>query len=93
VRGENLRLYAQPHHQIRSGRTRGSTGPFPGVSRRATKAGLSQEELGFRTELDRTYVSGIERGMRNPTLWAIARLAKGLNTRPSEIFLQAEKSF
>lgn len=27
--------------------------------------GLSQEELGLRAELDRTYISGIERGTRN----------------------------
>ena len=36
--------------------------------------GLSQEELAFRAELHRTYVSGIERGIRNPTALIIQRL-------------------
>ena len=34
---------------------------------------LSQEELGFEAGLDRTYVSGIERGVRNPTVVTIRR--------------------
>ena len=29
--------------------------------------GWSQEELAFRSDVDRTYVSGVERGVRNPT--------------------------
>jgi transcriptional regulator with XRE-family HTH domain len=40
--------------------------------------GISQEELGYRSGLDRTYVGGIERGERNPTLWSMLRLAGGL---------------
>ena len=31
-----------------------------------TRTGLTQEQLGYRTGLDQTYVSGIERGRRNP---------------------------
>lgn len=42
------------------------------------QAGLSQEALAHKCGLDRTYVSGIERGLRNPTLEVIAILAKGL---------------
>ena len=30
--------------------------------------GISQEELGFRADIDRTYVSQIERGIGNPSL-------------------------
>ena len=52
---------------------------------------LSQEELGIRAgEMDRTYVSGIERGVRNPTLKIIGRLAKALRTRPSQLLASAE---
>lgn len=40
---------------------------------------LSQEELGFRAKLDRTYVSGVERGVRNPTVDVLARLALALD--------------
>jgi transcriptional regulator with XRE-family HTH domain len=43
-----------------------------------TRLGISQEELAFRSGLHRTYVSGVERGIRNPTVMIIARLAKAL---------------
>lgn len=43
---------------------------------------LSQEELGFRSGLHRTYVSGIERGRRNPTLDSILKLAEALGVAP-----------
>lgn len=48
------------------------------VKQRRTALGISQEELGLRANLDRTYISGVERGVRNPSLTAIASLAKGL---------------
>ena len=38
-------------------------------------AGLSQEELAFRAGMDRTYLSDIERGRRNPTLLTMQDLA------------------
>jgi transcriptional regulator with XRE-family HTH domain len=47
---------------------------------------ISQEELGFRTELDRTYISGIERGERNPSLENIGKIAKALNVPLSQLF-------
>jgi len=42
------------------------------------RLGISQEELAFRADLHRTYVSGVERGIRNPTVVTIERLAKAL---------------
>lgn len=48
------------------------------VKNRRTELGISQEELGFRANLDRTYISGIERGVRNPSLTALVSLASGL---------------
>jgi transcriptional regulator with XRE-family HTH domain len=42
------------------------------------RLGISQEELAFRADLHRTYVSGVERGIRNPTVVIIERLAKAL---------------
>jgi len=56
------------------------------------KLGISQEELGFRADLDRTYVSGIERGVRNPTLKIIGRLAKALGTQASRLLATAERA-
>jgi transcriptional regulator with XRE-family HTH domain len=49
------------------------------------RLGLSQEELGFRADLDRTYVSGVERGVRNPTIVIIGRLADALKIEPEEL--------
>ena len=43
-------------------------------------AGFSQEELAHRAKVDRTYVSGIERSVRNPTITVVAKFARELNT-------------
>lgn len=49
------------------------------------EAELSQEKLGEKTGLDRTYISGIERGIRNPSLSNITKLAKALKVSVSEL--------
>jgi transcriptional regulator with XRE-family HTH domain len=46
----------------------------------------SQEELGAKCDLDRTYISGIERGVRNPTLSVIAAIASGLQIPIKSLF-------
>ena len=46
---------------------------------------LSQEELGHRAGLDRTYVSSCERGQRNLSVVAIFRLAHGLDVPPAAL--------
>jgi len=48
-------------------------------------AELSQEALGELARLDRTYISGIERGVRNPSIKNIAKLAKALKVSVSEL--------
>ena len=48
------------------------------MKQRRTALGISQEELGLRANLDRTYISGIERGVRNPSITALVSLARGL---------------
>jgi transcriptional regulator with XRE-family HTH domain len=55
-----------------------------------TERGLSQERLAHLAGLDRTYVSGIERGERNPSLENMLRLADALNVQLSEIAREAE---
>ncbi len=47
--------------------------------------GLSQEQLGLISGLDRTYISGIERGLRNVSLINLERLAIALNVVPAEL--------
>jgi len=41
-------------------------------------SGYSQESLAHEIDLHRTYVSGIERGIRNPSIESLAKLAKAL---------------
>ena len=48
------------------------------------KKGLSQRALAERSDLDVTYISGIERGVRNPSLKSLETLAKGLGCSISE---------
>jgi transcriptional regulator with XRE-family HTH domain len=48
------------------------------VRRRREAIGLSQEALAEKADLDRTYISGIERGTRNPTILSAARVAAAL---------------
>lgn len=50
-----------------------------------TKAGLSQEALADRANLDRTYVSLLERGLRLPTLGTVFRLSGALGVGPGTL--------
>lgn len=47
--------------------------------------GLSQEGLAELAEFDRTYISMIERGKRNPSLLNIRRFARSLRTSPEAL--------
>jgi transcriptional regulator with XRE-family HTH domain len=47
--------------------------------------GLSQEGLAARAGLDRTYISGVERGSRNISLSNVGRLAKALGVRLQDL--------
>src|SRR4051812_34140878 len=49
------------------------------VRRLRKQRGLTQEELAFEAEIDLTYVGGIERGQRNPSLMVMVRIAGALS--------------
>lgn len=51
---------------------------------------ISQEKLAELCDLDRTYISLLERGLRQPTLSTIFKIAKALNTNPSLIIQRIE---
>ena len=48
--------------------------------------GLTQEELADKSNIDRSYIGGVERGERNPTLAVIKKIAEGLGLSLGELF-------
>ena len=55
------------------------------VRRRREEKELTQEALAERADLDPTYISGIERGIRNPSVLSVVRIAKALGTTTSKL--------
>ncbi len=51
---------------------------------------ISQEKLAEYCELDRTYISLLERGLRQPTITTVFKLAKALNILPSHLIEKVE---
>ena len=47
--------------------------------------GLSQEELAFECDIDRTYISKVERGIANPSLLVLYRLAEVLGVEIKDL--------
>ena len=56
------------------------------VRKHRTDKGFSQEALAEKADLDPTYISGIERGVRNPSVLSIVRSAKALGTDSGRLF-------
>lgn len=55
------------------------------------KSKLSQEELGERAGIHRTYVSQLERGVKSPTLTILEQIAEALSTKASTIVRMTEE--
>ncbi|MFN3408478.1 MAG: helix-turn-helix domain-containing protein [Limisphaerales bacterium] len=55
------------------------------VSRLRNQAGFSQDQLAEKADLDRTYLSGIERGVRNPGIKVVIRLARALGVTVAQL--------
>jgi transcriptional regulator with XRE-family HTH domain len=56
------------------------------------RTGLSQEQLAHASGLHPTYISGIERGLRNPSWRSIGRLCEALGATIAELAELAERS-
>jgi transcriptional regulator with XRE-family HTH domain len=54
-------------------------------------AGLSQEQLGLESGVQRNFISLIETGQNQPTITTIFKLATALNLKPSKLIFEAEK--
>jgi len=60
------------------------------VKQLRARRGLSQEDLAHASGLHPTYISGIERGLRNPTWKSLSRLSGALGVKLSELAALAE---
>ncbi|QAS53455.1 helix-turn-helix domain-containing protein [Halobacillus litoralis] len=54
---------------------------------------LSQEELAFRAGMDPTYISGIERGKKNPTVTSIYQIAIALKVSPQSLLPEIDRQW
>jgi len=61
------------------------------VRRFRQRAQMTQEQLAFAAEIDLTYVGGIERGKRNPSVLVLVRIATALGTEPAELLKTVSK--
>lgn len=52
--------------------------------------GLTQEQLALDAEMERSYVSDLERGTRNPSVKAVGRLARALDVEPYLLLMVEE---
>ena len=55
------------------------------VRRLRVERKLTQEQLAHEAEIDLTYLGGIERGRRNPSVSVLGRLAGCLGVRPADL--------
>ena len=66
--------------------------PFGAALRRVRlKAGLSQERLGLEAGVQRNFISLIETGQNQPTISTIAKLARALGMKASQLVAEAER--
>jgi transcriptional regulator with XRE-family HTH domain len=61
------------------------------MKKRREDRGWSQEELAFECGLHRTYISGVERGVRNPTVVVLQKIAKALKVPAAALLDESER--
>ena len=55
------------------------------IARIRTEKEFSQDKLAEKADLDRTYLSGIERGVRNPGIKVVIKLARALGVTVDQL--------
>lgn len=61
------------------------------LRRKREALGISQEELAARSEVDRSYISILERGLKSPTIETLEKICGALGTLPERIIEEARK--
>ncbi len=61
------------------------------ISQRRKYLGLSQSELSAMAEIDRSFLSSVERGKRNPSFGVVARIAYAMNMTYARLVSSCEK--
>jgi transcriptional regulator with XRE-family HTH domain len=61
------------------------------IRRLRLAAGLTQAELSERMGVDRAYVSGLEKGERNPTIITLWHVAKALGVKLQALTTERQK--
>ncbi len=61
------------------------------IQRIRKEQGISQEKLALKADIDRSYMSQIERCLANPSIDALLRISNALEVAPSELLLLAKK--
>lgn len=56
-----------------------------------TAAGLTQEELAFKADVSRNYVSQLELGEKSPTVHVLLRICKAIGIRASTVIARIER--
>lgn len=60
------------------------------ISERRKRLNITQGELAEESGINRTFISNVEQGRRNPSIGAVASIARGLRTRPSKLLASCE---
>lgn len=63
------------------------------IKSRRSALGLSQEELAFRADVNRTYIAKLELGKNQPSLGVFLALASGLELDPVDFLAHTMKSY
>jgi len=84
--------YHRPSNDVTPMATESIAAIFGRVLREQRNArGISQEALALSADVDRTFVSQMERGIRQPTLTTLCKLSEALDIQPSTLVARVEK--
>lgn len=61
------------------------------INQRRKRLKLTQDDLAAESGVNRAFISNIEQGRRNPSIGAVASIAKGLKTRVSKMLAKCEE--